>query len=276
MKLDVAIATAAGWDERRKAPLERLVRALPSKPLISVSMEREHARVWARRLWERLAALDDEPELHQDAWIVLNDDVTVHPEIRPLVEHLVGMLPDEIISLHGNFPTMRLAADAGARLLRCYWTSGPGYVLQRGHAREILNWLDTVPPDWFDGDVNEDGVLASWSWARQRPAYVTVPALVRHDTSVPSTVGYDDHPNRTSPLDWASYVAGWSAKDVESAPYVATPFFADHQFQALGLALRGYIPLCGLCRMNGGNAILSTRSGLCLGCARQVGKLVSK
>ena len=144
---------------------------------------------------------------------------------------------------------------------------------------QILAWLDTVPPDWFDGDVNEDGVLAAWSWSRPRPAWCTIPALVRHDTTVPSTLpGYDDHPHRTSPVDWDDYPPRpWTAEDVERAPYVPVSFFPDAALATLGLALRGAIPLCGMCRAMGASITNPKRNtGLCAGCAQAVAGAVRR
>jgi hypothetical protein len=125
-----------------------------------------------------------------------------------------------------------------------------------------------VPPDWFAGDVNEDGAIASWLWSRQTPAYVTIPALVRHDTTVPSTLGYDNHAFRSSAVDWAECKPGWTLVDVERAPYVSVPWMSDVTFAALGQALRGAAPLCGFCKMQAAHVVnIKRQTGVCGGCA---------
>jgi hypothetical protein len=264
VKLDFLIAHAS-WDDRRKASLDRLTKLLPSKPLVLGSVQREHANVWAARLWDAVACR----LAFVDAVVLLNDDVIPHPQLREHVEALCALLPGEVISLHGNFPGFRHAANAGHKLARCYWPSGPAYVLQRGHAAELLNFVDRLPAHWFDGPVNEDGVIAAWLWSRQTPAYVSIPALVRHDTSVPSTLaGYDDHPNRTSPVDWADFEPGWTENDVVTAPYVPVPWMTDNQMRELGDALRGVVPLCGFCYGAPSTLVNGARgTGVCFGCA---------
>jgi hypothetical protein len=91
---------------------------------------------------------------------------------------------------------------------------------------------------------------------------------VRHDTSVPSTLGYDNHANRQSPVDWAGFEPGWTLDDVVSAPYVPVPWMPDSAFRELGDALRGVVPLCGFCCGNPSTLVNSTRgTGICFGCA---------
>jgi len=273
MKIDIIIASAAGWDERRKAPLERLVCALPGTPLIVESKVREHASVWARNIWRTIASVEAPSPSLPGGWIVLNDDVEPHPEMVPYVEQLAKLLPGEVISLHGNFPSMKTVADDGHRLARCYWASGPAMWFHRGAAAEILGWLETVPPDWFGGEVNEDGVIASWLWSKQKPAYVSIPSLVRHDVTVPSTLpGYDEHPHRQTYIDWKDYpLRAWSQDDVDNAPYVPVPWVKDQAFAHLALALRGVVPLCGICRMSPASYTNHNRkTGVCTDCATKI------
>ena len=80
------------------------------------------------------------------------------------------------------------------------------------------------------GVLNEDNVAVHWAWSVQRPFLTTLPSLVLHDATVPSTLGYDHHDNRVSTVPWSEDVpvtdpAFWQLpKDV---PYVAT---ADHGY----------------------------------------------
>ncbi len=180
-----------------------------------------------------------------------------------------------VVSLHGNFPRFGAVANDGKRLALCYWPSGPAYVLRKGHAAELLKWLETIPPEWFGGANNEDGAIASWLWSKQEPAYVTIPSLVRHDVTIPSTLpGYDQHPNRQTVIDWNLYPPRpWTAEDVASAPYVPVPWMSDAQLNELGKQLRGIRPriICCFCAQQEGRYVShKTGAALCLGCADKV------
>jgi hypothetical protein len=274
MKVDVMIAHAA-WSEPRKAPMRRLAESFGPDvhPLILGSGVRQHASTWALHLWREVQ------RSQADVVLCLNDDVTCHPDILAHCANIAALLPDDIISLHGNFPGFKDTAENGHKLARCYWPSGPGYLMRPTHARELLQWLTTIPPQWFaaSSNVNEDGALASWLWSKQRPAYVTIPSLVRHDTTVPSTLaGYDDHPNRTTQIDWADFPVEreWQMGDVEIAPYVPVPWITDAEMRALGDSLRGVMPLCGLCHEFAASIVNERRNtGVCMGCSKHIARV---
>lgn len=268
MKIETIIAHAA-WDERRRPGVERLLGLLKGPVTVLSSEKREHANVWAKRLWREVQ------RSQADAVICLNDDVIPHPELATLAGWLAGAFPDDVISLHAQFPGVAEAAHGGARLARCYWPSGPAYVLRPTHAKDLLAWIEKIPPQWFAADVNEDGAIASWLWSRQTPAVCSIPALVRHDTAIPSTlVGYDQHPMRTSPVDWDLYPPGdWDTG--ARIPYVPCPWMPDNVFRLLGDALRGVLPLCGMCWSMPAAIVNQTRAtGICGGCSRGIARSV--
>lgn len=264
MKIDVLIAHAA-WDERRAAAAKRLATAIGGAAIVE-SREKEHANVWARRVWSWGNSID--------ATLFLNDDVIPHPDLLRHVEQLVTLLPGEVISLHCQFDAVRTHALAGKRLARCYWPSGPAYVLQGNDPADLLSFVASLPPGFFAGPMNEDGIIANWLWRRQRPAYCTIPALVRHDTSIPSTLGYDLHPGRKSPVDWDKFpVREWTKEDVETAPYIPTPWMHDEQYRQLGDALRGLVPLCGFCFCAPATFTNDARKvGVCYGCGTEIAR----
>jgi hypothetical protein len=195
VKIAIGIAHAEFLWERRES-LSRLLRAVPEAH-VSVSKEREHASVWAKRLWEWADAQD------ADATILLNDDITVHPELREIVAAMVTAVPGETISLHTSVPVAASLATAGQRWLRSYWLTGPGYVLPRGGARRLLDWSAAAPRNLV-ATSNEDAIGIHEAWSRQRPIWGSIPAFVEHDVSVPSTLGYDRHPLRKSGIPWTS------------------------------------------------------------------------
>jgi hypothetical protein len=112
-------------------------------------------------------------------------------------------VPDEILSLHCQLPAAESIASAGGNYLRSYWASGPGFVLPRGMARKLLEWLAKCPPTLRD-QWNEDGWINMFAWAQRRPIWHPLPALVQHDTRVPSTLGYDKDPLRAAVVDWTN------------------------------------------------------------------------
>ena len=261
-----ALVAHAEWDASRVASLDRLEASIGDGDWMAVaSEEREHANKWATRLWRR-----GSEQKECDLLVFLNDDVVCHPKLFEYVAQLAELLPGEVLSLHCQFPGLREAALAGHRLARCYWPSGPAYVMTPAQAGELLAWLGTITPGWFAGDVNEDGAIAAWLWSRQSPAYCTAPALVRHDTSIPSTLGYDNHPNRQSHVDWDEFAPDvWDNHDVMAAPYIPVPWMTDGRMRGLGDALRGVATLCGLCRNASSSFVNYSRgTGVCGGCAR--------
>ena len=268
MKIDVIIAHAS-FDERRRAPMRRLAEAFGEvKPLILASTIREHANKWAVRLWREVQ------RSQADAVVCLNDDVIPHPDLLRHAAQLASLLPDDIVSLHCTYPRLKVAADDDHKLARCYWVSGPAYLMRPTQARDLLTWLETVPREWFDGQVNEDGAMASWLWSKQRPAFATIPALVRHDTTIPSTLaGYDQHPMRTSPVDWDDYpiTRPWQIGDAEIAPYIPVPWMTDGDLRLLGDSLRAVIPLCAMCLTTPAWIRNSMRNtGVCRTCAGHI------
>jgi hypothetical protein len=264
MTVDIMIAHAA-FDVRRHAPLTRLLVALGGHPLVLASQERVHANVWATALWNAVA------RSKADTVVCLNDDVIPHPQLRQHVTTLAELLPDQVLSLHPQFPAIRDVAKAGGRLARCYWPTGPAMAMSPDFARELLEWLKTVPEGWFGNDVNEDGALASFLWSRQQPAWCAIPALVRHDTTVPSTLpGYDQHPHRTSPVDWDDYPPHWTREHVASAPYTPVPWISDDGLRKLGDSLRGVSKMCVLCGAYPAHLFHKRGTGLCEVCVRSL------
>lgn len=195
MKIAIGIAHAEFLPDRR-ASLARLLRQAPAAH-VSVSKEREHASVWAKRLWEWAAEQD------ADATILLNDDVTIHPQLVEAVAAMAAAIPGETIALHTSVPVAQSLALIGERWLRCYWLTGPGYVLPRGGAQRLLDWSAAAPRSVV-ATVNEDAIGIHEAWSRQRPIWGAIPALVEHDVSVPSTLGYDNHVLRKSCVPWTA------------------------------------------------------------------------
>ena len=71
------------------------------------------------------------------------------------------------------------------------------------HAASLLEWCARAPAS-LTRNTNEDNWAIHWSWDRQEPIWSCIPGIVEHDTSIPSTLGYDGHPNRTTAVPWGA------------------------------------------------------------------------
>jgi hypothetical protein len=215
-KIAVHIAHAAFLPERA-ATLERLRQQLaPQTDRVHVyrSEKREHASVWATRMYGA-AAVED-----ADAAIFLNDDVEVSSYLVTAVEAMIEQRTSRMISLHTVHPLARGLAEAGQRWLSTYHVTGPGYVFRKGVARQVLDYYAAAPKGWTS-KVNEDNVLIQFAFRHREPIWNSIPALVRHDVHVPSSLGYDDHPGRVSAVPWTDELF---AGDVLGRPdYWASP-----------------------------------------------------
>ena len=182
----------AKWDSRRHAPLARLLKQLgTSNVTVHSSLEKEHASVWASRLWR--ASADSASNGHT---CYLNDDVTVCPRFAKVCDAMVDVAGNHIISLH---TTSHHASKNQSSWLASYWLTGPGYIIPNSLIGDLLEFVRENPDL---SKVNEDNVIMHWLWSRQTPAMHCVPAIVSHDVTVPSTLGYDKHPLRTAEFTW--------------------------------------------------------------------------
>lgn len=267
----------AEWSPGRLESYQRLLGELAGQGLLPFafsqrSLVKEHANVWAVRLWKQALAMT-----RGDAFLFLNDDVTVHPELWKHVPALQELLPEDVVSLHGNFAALAGVAAQGQRLARCVWPTGPAYLVPRAVLAGLVAWVESLPPGWFAGEVNEDGVIASYLVHTKRPAYVTIPALVRHDVSVPSTLGYDHHLGRRSPIDWSAATPAWTAADVAAAPTLPVPWMTDAELEELDQVLTGRRPLCAFCVQRPGLVVHPIRkTAVCRVCARSIAAAVPR
>jgi hypothetical protein len=239
-KIVIGIAHAA-WLPERKGTLHRLLRQLAecsslmhTRELnvhVSVSNEREHASVWARRLWAWAAE-------HDAHAVLLNDDVEVCPDFVDVVRHMIEAKPDHVLSLHASPPASHPIEDTW---FRSYWLTGPGYVLPPGVARWLLEWSETIPKAMLES-INEDNLAIHWAWEQQRPMYCSVPAIVKHDTSVKSSLGYDDHPLRVASLLWDDprvelHKTDWT---VGTDPFAPNPWMSEGYMRIVDRKLRSF------------------------------------
>lgn len=254
--MKIAIAHAAFLDDR-KASLDRLLKQLENEEVhLFSSAVPEHASVWARRLWEWAAGIDEPVCL-------LNDDVSVCPNLGLVCEAMsiaCNRWPGPI-SLHTSVPEAVLLATQGFRFIRCYWLTGPGYVLRPGDARWMLNWMDQHVD--IAKQINEDNVGIHTFYAVQQPILGCIPALVQHDVTVKSTLGYDNHALRQTPVPWDHPMFNglelrdvnnwfgnqWSGADPNEAPWIQNPWMSVYQLEKIRRMTTSQISddLCAIC-----------------------------
>lgn len=222
----------APWAPGRARAVARLKEQLPSAAVVVPSRGPEHAAIWSRRVWEMAAYAE------RDHVCILNDDVILAEDFEGRLERAVAAVPDQPISLHCSNPNVRDLPTAWAR---CYHYSGPGVVLPPGGAADLCDFVYSLP--WpVLARMNEDNIACAWAWDRQRPFWYLLPSPLTHDTKVPSTLGYDDHPFRTP------CVLG-EERDVTdtTAPFVELDWCDTRGLKYRRLVLQAGHSLCFLC-----------------------------
>lgn len=262
--MEVAI-THCGWAPDRKATLGRMLDQLrPAKPMVFVSHVPEHAATWATRLWEWCADHDG------DGVLCLNDDLELAPNLLKILAAMTAAVPDEVLSLHTNFPDAAEISTRGLAWGRVYGLTGPAYFLPPGAARSILNWQ---APWSFLSQINEDERAIHWAYDRQRPMYCAIPAPVTHLTSVPSSLGYDHHAHRTPTVPWTDYADPGELEDVgywtvsETPPLIRNHWMPAEKLDYMRRVLKSGSPICAMCLTLEG--VVSTRRDgptVCLRC----------
>lgn len=224
----VGIAHCA-FDDTRKASLDHLLKQLEGQDVyVSESHEKEHARVWAMRLWKWADSTGDD-------CILLNDDVDVIPELGNVVQAMTQTIPDRLFALHTTAAVAPSLAAAGERWLRSFWVTGPGYFFPKGYAKRLLPFAAKATKAMWSG--NEDQVIICHAWSEKRPIWHSIPALVQHRTEIPSTLGYDNHPGRKSNVPWTGFKGDWTNPKLwkpEGPPlHVACPWLGQARVNEL-------------------------------------------
>jgi hypothetical protein len=252
---------APGRKESLARLLEPFKREIYAAPEVLASRGPEHASIWARRLWERAAEINDHVCL-------LNDDVSLAPDFEERIARAVQAVPDEPISLHCTNPAVMAHPDAA--WVRCYHYTGPAVILPPGAAASLLEFVYALP--WsFLSRLNEDNIAMEWAWSRQRPFWYLLPSPVWHDTGVPSTLGYDHHPHRVPVV--VGPERDVTVKDPGSVPFVELDWCRTEGLDYRRNVLKAGRSLCFLCTGREG-VVGDVKQGITL-CTICLGNLTS-
>ena len=274
-RIAVHIAHAEFLPERA-ATLDRLLSQLADqrvKPIVHRSTTREHASTWATRMYAAAAAAGADGEIY------LNDDTEVSPDLVAAVQQFLEQPTSRFIALHAVHPMALSLAEAGQRWLRTYHLTGPAYVFRKGVCKEVLAYYAETPKVW-NQRVNEDNVCIQLAYRHREPIWNCIPALAQHDTTVPSSLGYDNHPGRVSPVPWRDPMfkdldlhTGWEVPPGTEVPYLETHWTRTQVLLAEEIAVNLGIPpeFCWWCGMRPG-FMASDKNGakLCGKCAHDI------
>ncbi len=270
MRLAVGIAHAA-WDQRRRAPLRRLLERLPAGVYVRSSEAPETSWIYARSMWRWAAA---QPA---DAVLLLNDDIEVCDDLVLVVKRMCDAVPGRVLGLHAQGEAARALAERGANWCRAYNLTGPANVASPAQYRAMFDYWSRTPDLNCAKDINEDNVASQWMWDWQEPAWLPLPSPVRHDATIPSAIGYDHHEMRTTSVPWSRFDVDMTAPStwaprtpVYLVPWIENPWFPVEMID--GVRRRRLheptLGTCWFCGMGDGRATSTvTGARVCVQCA---------
>lgn len=270
------------WDPYRKESLARLFKQLGitnakepacdrAKVSVIASVGPRPASEWSNEMWLWGASQD------VTHFVSVQDDTEVCPDFWDALTAMVKAVPDKVISLHTSAPQAADLAARGERWARCYWLTGPGYVFPIAKLRELLEWRSRQPADWVKAQP-EDNLAIHWAWDIQEPFWSCIPALVKHDTKVPSVLKHDGHALRTTNVAWDAIkpvdddtrrglVTGWEPAHVPEL--IGNPWMPAAHLEKMKQLLTA--PRCDFCGDNPQYAQSEkTKAKICADCVMQI------
>lgn len=180
-KISITIAHAEHRPERRET-LERMQQQLWEVSRVDCTPGKPHE--WSLAQWKR--GLEGEPT----HCCYLNDDLILCDDFVEVLGNVVKARPTHVINLYNAHPAAHFAKSKGA-----HWLTSPeglignAYVIPADVMREFLTWRETcVVPEAVTA-LSEDQLINLYVMFRRALVWHTVPALVDHDTTVPSLFG---------------------------------------------------------------------------------------
>lgn len=219
----VCIPTCMKWDTARAKSVQRIRRVFPEAKLFAEDGPTPNY-VWADKL-ETWAAEQDCTHVLQ-----VQDDAILCPEFEPTLFAMLDAVPDQIISLFTIHPVAKyLVRDDKNWMTTTDLMTGVANARPIGIQREYVRWRATALEDGALRAINEDTLLGLFCAAEGHRIWNPVPAVVDHDTTVPSNYGnaravhnrasvnWNDHP---LPSSWKPRTMVHAGSGVNDVPHL--------------------------------------------------------
>lgn len=205
MQTKISLAFAhTPWVPQRVESFSRLLEslAIPEDVVSNVFKDKEPNWSWSHKMWSWSCAQDVE-------WCVfLQDDTIVCPDFWNELDEALKIANKHnrtIVGLHVAHPSAHLVWETGhTAFTTCDAIVGVAYAVRRDTLKEFLEWRDRLGAGAVDA-ISEDSLIALFATVTDKNVFHLLPAIVDHDTSIPSTYGNDNHKNRKTTLRWDNW-----------------------------------------------------------------------
>jgi len=129
-------------------------------------------------LWEcaKSCLLSAEPE--ETHLVIMQDDILFCKDFATTVNHLISLLPDEIITLFSNSEHINLALKQNINWVKLkVWFMAQCYIVPVKVAKDMVSWIDEYVKEQVTLD---DDRMATYCFYHNRQVYATAPSLVEH------------------------------------------------------------------------------------------------
>lgn len=186
MKIVTVIAHAA-FSSEREASLGKMLHDLPDA-YVSASIEPSSPCEWSIRQWGKAVRMAEVTGATHA--LFLNDDLTLCQDFMRVLEKVIEANPNHVICLHNAHPKAQQAFEEGYR----YITSpdgliGTAWTIPIPALKAFLEWRENDLKQGVVECVAEDTLVNLWMMDTGNLIWSTVPALIDHDTSLPSLSG---------------------------------------------------------------------------------------
>jgi len=134
--------------------------------------------VQINNLWNcaKNCLLSAEPE--ETHLVIMQDDILFCKDFITTINHLITLLPDEIITLFSNNEHIDLALKKNIHWLKLkVWFMAQCYIIPVKVALEMTDWIENYVKDTVQLD---DDRMATYCFYTGRHVYATAPSLVEH------------------------------------------------------------------------------------------------
>lgn len=183
ISLAISVAHCAARPERVETlkSMEQVIRADPYGGAICIEAAPGKPHEWSFRQWKGAV------NRSRSHCVLLNDDLILCKDFLAIVRKVIEARPNHLINLYNSHDLAHVAVERKLSWLTSVnGLIGNAYVLPTEHLRAFLEWrAHNLTPGTIEL-LSEDNLLNLWAMEQGALVWHTVPALVDHDTSVPS------------------------------------------------------------------------------------------